>query len=566
MILTRGGAVWKLVGLITRRSQVQILSPLLYLFVARSEGLPFGHFCFLGKYMSLISLEFFVFFIIIAAVYFLLPGRFQWVWLLLGSLVFYYSFSTTIQFVFFIAIVLINWAMTFFMSENCSRRKAAYISTLVFDVTTLALFKYARFFYNIYLGAGQLFKTDFHNAVLDHAVSLLEDNAPLRISYFALIIIGYITDVYWGKASLIRSPGKVLLFSGYFPQMTSGPIVTLENMDNNLWGEKHRFSYDRTVSGLERVLWGIFKKIVISERCAVIVNRIYGYYEAYNGLYIFVAAAMFAIQLYCDFSGLMDIVLGYSEVLGIILPENFRIPFYSLNLSEFWRRWHITLGGFLRDYVLYPIQRSKPFKNLRKACKNRFGKGYEKKFNLPLYLSLLISWFLIGLWHGGGWNYIFGVGLYMWAVIVIGEVLHPFFMWLAKILHVNTECASYRLFLRVRTFLLFMFGLSFFRAETLKDGFLMWRGAFRSFNPWIFFDESFFGMGLDRREWGILIFALIVLFVVSYISEKRDVRKYLKEQNFVFRLFIFAVMFAMIIIFGYYGASFNAQDFIYGRF
>lgn len=516
--------------------------------------------------MSLISLEFFIFFLIISVVYFILPGKFQWVWLLLGSLYFYYSISTVLQFVIFILIVIVNFAMTFFMDESRPHRKAAYTGTLVFDICSLALFKYAGFFYNIILGIGTLFGSDFHNSPCDNTVIFLEENAPLRISYFALIIIGYITDVYWGKIKALKNPGKVMLFTGYFPLMTSGPIVTFEDTESGLFGDKHKFSYERTVLGAERVLWGIFKKIVISERCAVIVNRVYGYYEAYNGLYVFVAAAMFALQLYCDFSGLMDIVLGYSEILGIKLPENFRTPFYSLNLSEFWRRWHITLGGFLRDYVLYPIQRSKPFKNLRKFCKNHFGKGYEKKFNLPLYLSLLISWFLIGLWHGGGWNYIFGVGLYMWFVIVLGEILHPFFMWLAKVLRVNTECASYRLFLRIRTAVLFVFGLSFFRAETLKDGFLMWKSAFSSFNPWIFFDESLFGIGLDRREWGILVFGLIVLFIVSFISEKRDVRAYINEQNFVFKLFVFAVLFACVVAFGYYGASFNAQDFIYGRF
>ena len=220
----------------------------------------------------------------------------------------------------------------------------------------------------------------------------------------------------------------------------------------------------------------------------------------------------------------------------------------------------------MRDYVLYPVQRSKPFKNLRKFCKNHMGKGYEKKFNLPLYLSLLISWFLIGLWHGGGWNYIFGVGLYMWLVIVFGEILSPVFAWLVRVLHINTECASYTLFLRIRTFCLFIFGLSFFRAETLADGFKMWKMAFFRFNPWIFFNESFFNMGLDRREWGILVFGLILLFIVSYISQKRDVRDFIKEQNFVVRLLMFAVLFKMIIVYGYYGTEFNAADFIYGKF
>ncbi len=517
--------------------------------------------------MTLISLKFFIFFFLVCLVYFVLPARIQWVWLLISSLVYYYSVSyyTIPGMIFFLVIVLVNWAGTQYMAHP-EKGKAVYRAVLIFDILSLVLFKYSDFLYKIILGAGDLIGKDLSNDICAYIVYYTRENCPPRISYFALIIIAYITDVYWGKSEAIKNPGKTLLFTSYFPLMTSGPIVIFDQVKDQLWGEKHRFSYDRCVSGMERVLWGLFKKMVISERLAVIVSRVYDYYEVYNGLYIFVAAAMFAFQLYCDFSGLMDIVLGCSEVLGIYLPENFDTPFYSKNLSEFWRRWHITLGAFLRDYVLYPVQRSRGFKNLRKWCREKMGKGYERKFNLPLYLTLLISWFLIGLWHGGGWNYIFGVGIYMWAVIVIGELLSPVFAWLVKVLHINTECESYALLLRIRTFLLFMFGLSFFRAESLKDGFMMWKYAFFRFNPWIFFDESFFNMGLDRREWGILVFGMILLFIVSFISQKRNVREFIKEQNFVVRLAMFAVLFAMILVFGYYGTEFNAADFIYGRF
>ena len=518
--------------------------------------------------MSLISLGFFLFFFLVCIVYFLLPARAQWVWLLIAGLVFYYSLSyyTVPGMLFFLGIILINWAGARFMGEECSRNKAVYRSVLIFDIAALVLFKYSGFIYEIILAVVGLFGGELTNDVLGYIVYYTSENCPERISYFALILIAYITDVYWGNAKAINNPGKALLYTSYFPLMTSGPIATYKDMEGQLWGEKHRFSYDRCVRGMERVLWGLFKKMVISERLAVIVSRVYDYYEAYEGFYVFVAAALFALQLYSDFSGLMDIVLGCSEVLGIKLPENFDTPFYSTDLSEFWRRWHITLGGFLRDYVLYPVQASKSFKKMRRWCKNKWGKDYTKKFDFPLYLSLLVSWFLIGLWHGGGWNYIFGVGLYMWAVIVIGMICKPVFAWMVKVLHINTECFSYTMLLRIRTMILFMFGLSFFRAKTLKDGFLMWKGAFTKFNPWIFFDESFFNMGLDRREWGILIFGLILLFVVSFISQKKDVRDFIKEQNFIVRLGIFALLFTMIIVYGYYGAEFNASDFIYGRF
>ena len=519
--------------------------------------------------MSLISLEFFLFFLLICIVYFLLPARAQWVWLLIASLVFYYSLSyyTIPGLIFFFLIILINWAGSLYMGEECAKCRIVYRSVLIFDVVALVLFKYSGFLYDIIQAVCTPFGVDLSNGVLAYIVYYTQENCPERISYFALIIMAYITDVYWGKAKAMKNPGKTLLFASYFPLMTSGPIITYKDMQDQLWdSNKHRFSYDRCVRGMERVLWGLFKKMVLSERLAVVVTQVYDNYETYNGLYVFIAAAMFAMQLYCDFSGLMDIVLGCSEVLGITLPENFNTPFYSTNLTEFWRRWHITLGGFLRDYVLYPVQETKSFKKMRKWARKKIGKDYAKKFDFPLYLSLLVSWFLIGLWHGGGWNYIFGVGLYMWAVIVMGMILKPVFMRIIKVLHINTECLSYTMFLRIRTYLLFMFGLSFFRAETLKDGFLMWKGAFFKFNPWILFDESLFNMGLDRREWGILVFGLILLFVVSYISRKKDVRAYLHEQNFAARLLIFAGLFVMIIVYGYYGADFNAAEFIYGRF
>ncbi|MBP5384314.1 MAG: MBOAT family protein [Lachnospiraceae bacterium] len=517
--------------------------------------------------MSLISIQFFLFFFLVCVIYFLLPAKAQWVWLLIASLVFYYShsFYSPHVYLWFLGIVLINWGGALFMDKPRAG-KIVFRCVLIFDVLALCLFKYSEFIYSIILAIGKLFGADFTNYLCDLIVYYTKSYCPEKISYFALIIIAYITDVYWGKSKALKNPGKALLFTSYFPLMTSGPIVTIEQMEGQLFGEKHRFSYDRCVRGMERVLWGLFKKLVISERLAVIVTMIYEHYEVFNGFYIFVATAFFALQLYCDFSGLMDIVLGCSEVLGINLPENFQTPFYSVSLSEFWRRWHITLGAFLRDYVLYPLERSALLKKMRKFCKAHLGKGYEKKYNFPLYFSLLISWFLIGLWHGGGWNYIFGVGLYMWAVIVLGELLSPVFKWLVKVLHINTECASYTLFLRLRTFVLFMFGLSFFRANTLEDGFLMWKSAFARFNPWIFFDESFYNMGLDRREWGILLIGLLVLFVVSYLAQKRDVRAFLHEQNFVARLLLFAVLFAVIIVYGWYGADYNAADFIYGRF
>ena len=517
--------------------------------------------------MTLISLRFFIFFLIVCLVYFIIPACAQWIWLLAASLLFYYNLasSTVFGMIFFLLIIGLNWGGTLLMADP-KKGKTVYRTILIFDIVFLAIFKYSGFLYNIFLKLGESAGADLTNDICSGIVTFTSQHCPPKLSYFILIVIAYITDVYWGKSTAVRNPGKMLLFVSYFPVMTSGPIVIFEQMKDQLWGEKHRFSFERCIRGMERVLWGLFKKIVISERLAVIVTRIYDHYEVYNGQYIIVAAAMFALQIYTDFSGLMDIVLGCSEVLGIYLPENFDTPFYATSVSEFWRRWHITLGAFLRNYVFYPLQMSKGYRRLDKWCKKHFGKNYDKKADIPTHLTLLLTWFLIGLWHGGGWNYIFGVGIYMWAVIVAGELLSPVFNRLIRVLHINTECESYTVLLRIRTFILFMFGQSFFGAKTLKDGFLMWRSAFEHFNPWIFFDESLFKLGLDRREWGILAFGLILLFIVSYISQKTNVRDFLRRQNYIVRLAIFTVLFVTVIVYGYYGTQFNAADFIYGRF
>ncbi|MBR4168973.1 MAG: MBOAT family protein [Lachnospiraceae bacterium] len=516
--------------------------------------------------MSLISAPFFIFFAIVVLVYYLLPGKLQWIWLFLSSMVFYYQSSTWQQMVLFLFYILINWLAAMLMDRCESRKKTIYISALAADLLMLSLFKYCAFFCQIITGLIRLFSASFDGSAFDRLIGFADQYAPIRISYFALIIIGYLTDVFWGKNEAQKNPCKVILFAGFFPQMTSGPITQYDDMQSRLWGEKHRFQYENVVRGVERALWGIFKKLVISERCAVVVNTIYAYYEAYAGFYIIVAAFMFALQLYADFSGLMDIVLGFSQCLGIELPENFNTPFYSTGLQEFWRRWHITLGGFLRDYILYPLERTERWRKMRKWCKAHLGKNYEHRCNLPFYASLVIAWFLIGLWHGGGWNYIFGVGLYMCIVIVIGDLLSPFFKKLTDILHINTAGFSWKMFQRFRTACLFVFGLSFFRAESLADGFKMWKSAFSLCNPWIFFDGSLYGLGLTKDEWLIMLLGLLMFLVVSILQQRDSVREMLHRQNYLFRLLVFLVLFVMIINWGYYGTDFVAADFIYGRF
>jgi len=510
--------------------------------------------------MSFVSLDFLVFVIAVAIVYFLLPGKVQWLWLLFASGYFYYLNTAWYQAVNLLAFLLINYCLSVIMSRQTTKRRLVFVCVLVFDVLYLLAFKYIAFFASILVSLG------VSEDAVGPARVYLSEFCPMGISYIALIVIGYITDLYWENVTVQKNPGKFMLFSVYFPQVISGPLVKYSEYDNNLWGEKHKFSYDRIISGIERIIWGVFKKLVVSSRAGIAAGFIKENYEVYNGLYIPFGIVLYIIQLYSDFSGLMDIVIGVSEVLGIEMPENFKTPFYSESISEFWRRWHITLGRFLKDYVLFPMQTSKWFRKLRKAYKGKVGKEFERKVNLPRFLTMLVSWIIIGFWHGGGWNYIFGVGIYMWAIIILSELLTPVFEKLTEKLHINTECFSWHMFRRIRTFILYMYGVSFFWADNIHEGFAMWRAAFSIFNPWIFVDQSIYGLGLDMREMKILILGVVIMFIVSHINQKESVRDAIKRQNFVARVLFYLLMFLMIVVWGHYGAGFNAGSFIYGRF
>lgn len=369
--------------------------------------------------MSIVSMAFLIFIAISLCIYYITPRTLQWIVLLIFSVVFFVLSSSVKMLIILSVIILINWISALIIEKNNSKRRLIYVLTITLNLALLVFFKDINFF------------PDTLNAIAEFLgypaqlprISIL---APIGISYFMLNLIGYITEVYWGKFPAQKNIGKIFLFTSYFPLMTSGPFIKYDQTGKNLI-EKHEFNYDRIVSGAERILWGFFKKLVIAERLNIIVNTVYSDFITFGGSYILIAAVCFVMQLYTDFSGAIDIALGVSECFGIVLPENFDIPFWSTNISEFWRRWHITLGNWLREYVFYPLLRSNAFRRLKKWCTKKIGKSYEKKFNLPVYMAMFITWFLIGFWHGGKWNYIFGSGLYYWFVITVSEICSPLF-------------------------------------------------------------------------------------------------------------------------------------------
>ncbi len=511
--------------------------------------------------MNIISLSFYVAVLCALILYYVTPIKFRW-GVLLGFSGYFVVNANGIRLAAYMAAVIVCTYVAALLTDRYRKAprlsKTILIIGIILDGVSLVAMKELNFFIHGARAAVSL----FGSSLPLNPVSIL---APIGISYYTLSLIGYLADVYWGTAKAERNPLKVALFAGYFPVLIAGPIVRKREVFDSLM-EGHPLEYRNITYGLQRIVWGFFKKLVISERFAVVVNTVYDNYYVYSGLYVWVAAVCFLMQLYTDFSGGIDICLGISQLFGIHLPENFELPFLSRSVSEFWRRWHITLGGWLRDYIYYPMMKSDLFQGLGTRIKKKWGKKAGKK--IPLYVVTLISWFLVGFWHGGGWNYIFGVGLFYGMVIVVGQILEPWFKRLIAILKINTECFSWHLFQMARTFLVLVFANSLFRAASLKSGFQMWKMAFAQWNPWIFFDKSLYELGLSQTEWEILMVSLLILLVCGLLRHflKIPVRQWLGQQNMLFRWGVLILLILWVFVYGYYGPGFDAQSFIYFQF
>lgn len=507
--------------------------------------------------MSLIAFEFFCFTLLTLIVYYCLPRKYRWQFLLTASIIYYVTACGPVLTAIMCAASLAAWSCAFFMKR--ARRKGFVLAAFVLSLAVLLMaYKENAFFVNM-LNTGAAILGKRRRLPLPYWV------APLGISYWSLMLFSYVADVFWGKCEAESNPLKVLLYTCFFPQMTLGPISRYSDMRSEFFAPRP-FDIDNLSMGFQRVFWGLFKKLVLAERLALIVANIYG--EAgnggnYQGFLIALGAIAYVLQVFMDFSGAIDIVLGVARMLGIKLPENFDHPFTAQSLSEIWQRWHMTLGFWVRDYVMYPAQKTIIAK-LAKPIRKKFGKQASKK--IPLYLSMLVTWFTVGFWHGGAWKFIFGSGLFFFVMIVGGLLLEPVFEFLKRLLQVNAETWSWRFFGRVRSFLLFTLSVSFGRAASLRAGFAFWRRAFH-WNPWVFFDGTLFKIGLDGKDFWVMVIGMcVVAFVSRFEMAHGSAREWLKKQNIVFK---WAVLFGLIfatLIFGMYGEGYNPADFIYGGF
>lgn len=511
--------------------------------------------------MSLVSAAFLIFVAFTALIYYLMPGGARrWV-LLAASLAFCASCGFySLVFVLLASVTTFIGGLLAGPSKSKGLRNAATVITVVLNLGILCSVRYYGVIgifaenLNKVFGASENTRTFMYYAI------------PVGMAFYTLQLIGYTLDCRWERTEPEKNFFRYLLFATYFPYFTSGPMNSYADLSVKLDGAKDAvFSFDRLRESAIRIAWGFFKKLVIADRIALVVNNIYGDHETFGGLYVFIGAACFAIQLYADFSGCMDVVLGASHLLGIEMPENFNSPFLAHTIREYWQRWHITLGGWLRDYLFYPMLRTSVFIKIGDVSKKLLGKKKGKK--VPADLGLIILWAAVGYWHGGLMKYVIGTGLLHCFYIILGELVEPVSVKLRKALH--SDKLPYKIFQTARTFFLICLGHIFFRANNVADAVMMYKAIFR---PFSMSRETLASLGLDKGNLIVLLIAFAVLVAVDiykYREKQEDqprlVLAKIMSKPVVVSWAVFMLLAVAVLIFGMYGLGYDSGAFIYAR-
>lgn len=420
----------------------------------------------------------------------------------------------------------------------------------------LAYLKYYNFFAGNISGVMEIFHLPF---------SLEEKSLimPIGISFYTLQAISYMADVYWGKIKAEKNLEKTALFLAFFPQIMEGPISRYSDVADTLFAEKS-LEIQNLQNGFIRIMWGFFKKKIIADRLAAAVGMVFDHYTSYSGAVVAVSAVAYTVQLYMEFSGCMDMIIGSGELFGVCLPENFRQPFCARNAAEFWRRWHITLGVWFKTYIFYPVSMSGIVKKW-----NQYGRKHLGKYATMLgtsAMALLPVWICNGLWHGARWSYIF-YGLYYFVLILLGVAVQPLRDRVLNVCRIREDSRAWRRLQITKTWIIIFVGELFFRADGFRAGIHMFRSIFKDFRIRQLWDGTLPGLGLDLSDIVIVVSGCIAVAIVGMIKERGiSVRERLGESRIPVRWCAYYALILAVIIFGAYGDGYQKVDLIYAGF
>ncbi|MBR4140016.1 MAG: MBOAT family protein [Lachnospiraceae bacterium] len=476
--------------------------------------------------MNLLSLTFAVFFMISVICYYAVPKKMRWSILLLFSLVFY------VWSVPYLLIYLLFSAATTYLYGRWAEKSEKHGKGLLGLVigANLAVLLFVKFY--------PLFEMKFHFPALNILM-------PMGISFYTLQVIAYCVDVSKGKTEAQKNFFKYLPFVSFFPQILQGPIPRYNQLKNQLF-EGHGFDYRTVKFGFQLILWGMFLKMVIADRAAIFVNMVFPEYYLYEGTVLAVAAVLYSIQLYTDFLGCVCIAMGAAKVYGIDLQTNFERPYLAVSVKDFWRRWHISLSSWLRDYVYIPL-------------------GGNRKGKLRRYVNLMLTFLVSGIWHGSGMQYIFW-GLMQGGYQIAGEVLEPVRCKVRNLLKVEEESAFCVAWKRLCTFVMITISWVIFRSANLRAGLSMVKKIVTDITPWVFFDGTLYEFGIEQKSFLALILCIGFMAVVENQQEKKNIRELLERQHIIVRWGIYLGAIALVAVLGVYGPGYSATQFLYGQF
>lgn len=526
--------------------------------------------------MIFTSFSFLLFLTCVTAGYFLCPVKHRWIVLLIASIIFYCLASVS-----FLPFILVTSAVSyltagFIQKENeaCAAKVAATKDKAEIKSLKENCKKKCRrmMLTAVILIIGYLAVTKFGNTLIswlslatgESSFSAVSIIVPLGVSYYSFSTVGYVLDVYWKRYQPEKNFLKYLLYVMYFPHILQGPIARFDRLGVQ-FSKEHRFDYERFCFGIQLIVWGFFQKLVIADRVGIFVSAVYDDYADQYGVILLIATLFYAVQIYTDFAGCVNIAKGVSQIFGIEIENNFRQPYFSKSVDEFWRRWHMTLGAWFKDYLCMPVSVSKPVKNASKKIRKRFGSQAGK--NVTTIAALIVVWICTGVWHGTGWNYVVWA-IWQGGIIILSLLLEPYYDVAKSKLHINDASGFWKAFQMLRTFILTgIIPRVIVRASSLGAAWTIFRNFFADLNLSALFDGSLLNYGLTKVNFVIAIASIMVLIAVSLLKERGiSIRESIGKMNIVVRWTIYIAAFYSVVILGIYGPGYDASAFVYMGF
>ena len=492
------------------------------------------------------SVSFLVFFPVVTLLYYRVPVRMKNVWLLFASYFFYMCWNVKYGLLLF-GITLASYTGGILVrpgkeksdSEGSKYRRTILAVCIFLILSVLFFFKYWNFTVDLVVRAADFIKIDLAERHIDVIL-------PVGISFFTFQALGYVIDVYRGDTPAEKNFVTYALFVSFFPQLVAGPIERSGNLLKQL-SKIPKYDSEKARDGFLLMIWGYFLKIVVADKAAIFINTVYGNTAEYGGCFIITATLLFAVQVYCDFAGYTVIAMGAAEILGIRLMDNFKSPYLSVSVQEFWSNWHISLTSWFRDYLYIPL-------------------GGNRKGQFRKQINKLIVFFVSGLWHGADLSFVVW-GLLNGVYQILGEVLKPIRDLAVKILKIDRKSIGHRVVQMLMTFLLVDFSWVFFRADNIYEARKCIASMFTVYNPWIFFDGTILECGLDYPDMLVLLFSIGLVLMVD-ICKKKGIclRRVLMQQHFLIYSIVVPIFICFILLFGVWGSEFDAARFIYFQF